>query len=284
MRSAVLGETGARLARRNRALDMRYAGIPFRDHEERRAAPLMSDLAEDLYEAFAFAYLAVGAGIDDLVQDIEKCQPRKPDLLVKMKDGSSVYVEVGRVRPSESGRHSGEIDALNKGLMLVAQADDDLRRHVQDRHISFGMETVPAKSERRAVVAELVVTLRAMRFDGLERVAYFKPDPAVAPVLSRLKVTIAVVETSSTYVTVSSRARIGSPSASVADFETELRDKISRCYDADAPMWLAMPLEDDRQLPSSALAAIRTAIPSDLGQFARVIVGTLDDAEVVERR
>lgn len=96
LRSAVLGETGDRLARRNRALDMRYAGIAFRDHEERKTAPLLPDLAADLYEAFSFAFLAVGAGIDHLVADIEKLEPPKPDLIVKLTDGSSVYVEVGR--------------------------------------------------------------------------------------------------------------------------------------------------------------------------------------------
>jgi hypothetical protein len=285
LRSAVLGETGDRLARRNRALDMRYAGIAFRHHEERKAAPLMSDLAEDLYEAFSFAFLAVGAGIDHLVADIEKLEPPKPDLVVKLTDGSSIYVEVGRIRGAASGRHSGEIDALNKGLVRVLAGDEALKLHVWKRHISFGMAVVPTKGERATVVAEIVVTLRAMRFDGLPRIAYFTPDPMVAPMLSRLSVKIAVAETSSyPYVAVSSRARIGAPAASVATFESVLRAKIANRYDAELPIWLAMPLEDDQQSPSCALAAIRGTIPADLGQFARVIVGTLDDAEVIDRR
>lgn len=100
----LLGESGDRLARRNRALDMRYAGIAFRHHEERKAAPLMSDPAADLYEAFSFAFLAVGAGIDRLIADIEKLEPPKPDLIVKLTDGSSVYVEVGRSSASDERR------------------------------------------------------------------------------------------------------------------------------------------------------------------------------------
>ncbi len=179
MRSVVLRESDDRLARRERVLDMRFAGIEFRNYEGRRAAPFMSALAEDLYEAFTFAHLAVGAGIDDLVEDIQKCSPPKADLLVRMKDGSSVYVEVGRVRSQKSARRFGEIEALNKGLWLAARADLDLMHRLQSRHISFGMVTVLSKRERAAVVSELVTTLGTMRFDDSQPWMCF--DPSLPP-------------------------------------------------------------------------------------------------------
>jgi hypothetical protein len=281
MRSAALGETGKRLARRNRALDVRFAGVPLRDHEERRAADLMSDLAEGLYEALSFAHLAVAAGIDGSIEDIEKREPPQPDLFVRLRDGSSVNVEVGRVRAQASGRHSGEIEALNKGLMLAARADPDLVHHVQGHHISFGMATVSSKPERPSVIAEVVATLRALTFAGLPRVARFPADPALAPTLSKLGVRISVAKSSHTYVTVSSRAGLAAPATSVLDFEKCFRAKLAGRYHAEAPLWLAMPLEDDQQLPSSSLAAIRAALPADIGQFARLIVGTLDGVAVI---
>lgn len=228
MRSTVLRETQERRARRERALNMRFAGVPFRDHTERRAAAFMSDLAEDLYEAFTFAHLAVGASIDELINDIVKCSPPKPDLLVNLKDGSSVYVEVGRVRALASGRHFGEIQALNKGLLLAVKADSTIARHVEGRHVSFGMPIVPTKTERQTVVAELIETLRSLKFDNGQpwtlmdaalapkpaKRMRLNPDPSIASTLASLKVTIDVAEVvreeeRSTYVTVSSRAAIG---------------------------------------------------------------------------
>jgi hypothetical protein len=244
---------------------MCYFGVPFREHEERRAASLMNDFEKEMFEALSFAFLAVGAGIDTLIGDIHNCVPPNPDLLVRMKDGASVFVEVGRIRSSEHVRHFGEIEALNKGLALAASADEDLMRHVSGHHISFTMESVPEKVKRFLVVAELVATIRAMNFEDLPDVACLQPHPTIAPTLSRLNVTIAVCKTSATYVAVSSGSRIGLPCSAVADFERELRRKARQTYSADAPIWLAMPLDDPQQSPSQFLAAVRVAVPTDLG-------------------
>jgi len=116
-----------------------------------------------------------------------------------------------------------------------------------------------------------------------------KPDPLIAPKLAQLNVTIDVVEAlnneaCSTYVAVTSRAGIGSANDLIVDFERTLRAKLTRLYEADAPLWLAMPLENESQLPAAALEAIYTALPSYLGQFSRLIVGTLDDAEIVDQQ
>jgi hypothetical protein len=303
MRSAAARETKELRALRERALSLRFAGVPFRDHAERCSAPFVSDLAEDLYEAFTFAHLAVGANIDTQVRDIVKCSPPKPDLLVHLTDKSSVYVEVGRVRPIASGRHFGEIQALNKGLMLAAKSEPAIVQHVHGRHVSFGMRDVSSKNNRQTVVSEIIETLRSIRFDESQPWIFFdslitrkptkrlrlKPDPLIAPTLSKLGVSIDVVEfireqERSTYVTVRSRAGIGMPSDSVLDFDNTLQAKNARRYDAKGALWLAMPLEDDMQLPAASLRRIRAARTINLGQFDRVIVGTLQDAEVIDRR
>lgn len=51
----------------------------------------------------------------------------------------------------------------------------------------------------------------------------------------------------------------------------------------DAPLWLALYLNDLRQVPNLTMAAIRARTLPGTGQFDRVIVGTLVDAEVFDR-
>lgn len=44
-----------------------------------------------------------------------------------------------------------------------------------------------------------------------------------------------------------------------------------------------LPLTDLRHVPSLSLAAIRQRIPAQMGQFDRLVVGTMEDAEIIER-
>jgi hypothetical protein len=45
-----------------------------------------------------------------------------------------------------------------------------------------------------------------------------------------------------------------------------------------------LSLTDLMHVPSLSMAALRERIPGHTGQFDRVLVGTMEDAEIIERR
>jgi hypothetical protein len=68
----------------------------------------------------------------------------------------------------------------------------------------------------------------------------------------------------------------------VRDFYAMLA-KMDRTYTVDAPLWVVLSLTDLKHVPSVSMATLRQSITGHMEQFDRVLVGTMEGAEVIER-
>jgi hypothetical protein len=261
---------------------LRYNGVPLGDVEpEFVDGDPGNDYARPFDEVMAFAHLAVGSGLDAEVANIRTCDPPKSDLVVDLVDGSTVYVEVGRVSASES--YFGRIKAVNRGIRSMLR-DPSFLGEIQGRYTEFIMAEAPARKQSAQAVAEVVAVFRAIDFDTVERGSLLSVPSRVAPMLASLKVKYIVGRRNYTALSASQAANSFDPWDAVSDFYSMLKKKLKKSYVADAPLWLALPLTDLAHVPELSLNAIRTSLPSELGQFSRVIVGTMQDAHVIEGR
>jgi hypothetical protein len=277
------GDTEQR-RRRTRFLSLPYDGVPFGDHELRfrNADPTEIEYEKAFGEAIAFGHLAVAIGLDDRVANIENRTPPKPDLRVTLTDGTHVWIEVGRVTASESARYFGGIQKVNQHLRLLENADPAYLAEIQGRHVSVQLPTAPLSAKARQAADEIVMLLRSLDFETVQRKALIQVDPGVTPYLASLGADYYVGDGISTYVRASNGANCFDPNESVEDFYAMIVKKMQRTYAVNGPLWLVLPLTDLRHVPSLSMAAIRQRIPKEMGQFDRVVVGTMEDAEIIE--
>ena len=271
----------AHAARRDRLFALRYNGIPLGDVEPKFLdGDPGNDYARGFDEVMAFAHLAVGSALDAEVANIRTSDPPKPDLIVDLIDGRTVYVEVGRVTASES--YFGRIKAVNRGIRSMLR-DPSFLGEIQGRNVVFTMPEAPARKESMQAVAEIVAVFRSTDFDTVERGALLSVSPSVAPLLASLKVKYLAGRGISTGLSARQAANWFDPWDAASDFYSMLEKKLKKSYDVDAPLWLALPLTDLAHVPKLSMTAIRSALPPELGQFSRAIVGTMEDAQVIER-
>jgi hypothetical protein len=73
------------------------------------------------------------------------------------------------------------------------------------------------------------------------------------------------------------------PDESADDFDERLNDKVTKTYAQGRTIWLALILNDRMQVPSLSMEAIRARLPANIGQFSRLLFGSLEDAEMIVR-
>ena len=86
---------------------------------------------------------------------------------------------------------------------------------------------------------------------------------------------------SATVLTAQSDAHWFDPNESVDDLDARLADKMSKVYVPGKPIWLALALNDLMQVPKFTMEILRTQVPTTIGQFERVLVGTMEDAIIL---
>ncbi|HEX3464251.1 MAG TPA: hypothetical protein VHS78_09425 [Candidatus Elarobacter sp.] len=281
-----LGAPNTEQARkRERFLALRYEGRPFGGHEIRfrNDDPTEIEYEKAFGEAIAFGHLAVATGLDDQVENIENRKPPEPDLQVTLKDGRHVWVEVGQVTASASAKYFAGIQKVNQYLRRLEDADPSYLAEIQGRHVSVQLPTAPPASKARQAADEIVTLLRSLDFDTVQRTALLDMDPTVTPYLASLGANYYVGDGISTYVRANNTANAFNPDDSVRDFYAMLGKKMDRKYTVDAPLWLVLSLTDLMHVPSLSMAALRQSIPGHMGQFERVLVGTMEDAVIIER-
>jgi len=271
--------------RRERFLALRYEGVPFGEHEirYRNDDPTEINYSKEMAEAISFGHLVVGTGLDHLVSDIENRTPPEPDLRVTLTDGSHVWVEVGQVTEPASAKYFSAIQKVNQHLRRLENADPAYLSEIQGRHVSVQLPNAPTAAESRLAADEIVKLLRSIDFDTVQRKALIGADPAVAPYLASLGANYYVGDGISTYVRANNVGNSFDPEDSVSQFVVMLQSKMAKKYAVDAPLWLALPLTDLMQVPTLSLRAIRRRILADTGQFDRVLVGIMEDAEVIDK-
>lgn len=269
--------------RRGRLLAIRYEGKPLGDHElrMRTTEPGETEYRKDFGEAVSFAHVAVGAGIDGQIADMVSVQPPEPDLLVTLTDGTQVYVEVAQVTEQQSARSSSTIRAINKHIHNRAASDPAFASARIGCGLMFKFANVPPSRETKAVADEMVDVLYATDFATLERGTLMPVPTTIAPKLSALGARYAVLAGSATVITAQSDAHWFDPNDSVDDLDARLADKMSKVYVPSKPIWLALALNDLRQVPQFTMEAIRARVPTTIGQFKRVLVGTMQNAIIL---
>lgn len=279
-------ENPERSQRVERFLALRYEGVPFgeREIQHRNDDPTDINYSKELGEAIAFGHLAVATGIDHLVANIENRKPPEPDLRVTLIDECHVCVEVGQITTSTSAKYFGGIQKVNQHLRRLEDTDPAYRSEIQGRHVSVQLPEAPPSAKAREAADEIVKLLRSLDFKTVRRKALIRVDSAVTPYLASLKANYYVGDGISTYVCANNTANMFDPDESVRDFDAMLRSKMLKKYAADAPLWLALPLTDLMQVPILSMEAIRRRVLSDIGQFDRVMVGIMEDAEIIDRQ
>jgi len=271
--------------RRERFLSLNYNGIPFADHpiQYRNNDPTEVGYSKEMAEAVSFGHLAVGAGIDHLVSNIENRKPPEPDLRVILADGADVWVEVGQVTESASAKYFSAIQKVNQHLRRLENADAVYLGEIQGRHVSVQLPSAPPAAQSEAAADEIVTIMRSIDFDTARRKVLIRVDPTVAPYLASLGANYYIGDGISTYVRANNGANAFNPDDTVTDFKATLEIKMGKSYEVNGPLWLAMPLTDLRQVPMLSLEAIRRRVFGDTGQFNRVLVGMMEDALILDK-
>jgi hypothetical protein len=271
--------------RRRRLLAVYYNGTPLGDH-----VPVMrsSDPGETYYskefgEALSFANLAVGAGIDAKIANIVNASPPEPDLIVTMTHGAEVYVEVAQVTEESSARAANTIGAINKHITNRYLTDAAFAKASKGKFIDFKFPTVPKSSETMAVADEMIAILYATDFATVERKTFLKPSATTAPILNRLGAKYYIGAGSATALSAQLDAHTFDPQESANDLDARLADKLTKTYAQGRPIWLALVLNDRMQVPSLTMELIQQRVPTTIGQFERVIVGTMEEARIFEK-
>lgn len=277
------GPNPAAEERRRRLLAIRHEGKPLGDHEPvmRTTEPGETEYSKEFGEAVTFAHVAVGAGIDEQIADMVSVQPPEPDLLVTLTDGTQVYVEVAQATEQQSARSSNTIRNINKHIHNRAASDPAFAAARTGRPLMFKFANVPPSRETKAVADEMVDVLYATDFATVSRGALMPVPAAVAPKLSALGVRYAVLAGSATVITAQSDAHSFDPNDSVDDLDVRLADKMSKVYVPGKPIWLALALNDLMQVPQFTMEIVRARVPTTIGQFERVLVGTMEEAIIL---
>ncbi len=271
---------------RERFLNLRYMSIPLGDHKVRLRNDDATDInhPKEMSEVIAFGHLAVSTGLDVNVRNIVNCKPPEPDLRIELEDGSHVFVEVGQVKASESPKYFGAIDKVNQHLRWLEMSDSAYFAEIQGRHVSVRLPTAPPTNRSREAADEIVKLLRSIDFETVQRKSLLKVDKTNTPYLASLGATYGVGDGISTNVGADSTAYGFDPEESVRDLYSMLAKKLKRTYATDAPLWLALPLTDLKHDPSLSMKAMRNRMPTEMGQFERILFGTMEDAQVVHRQ
>ena len=277
------GPNPAAEERRRRLLAIRYEGKPLGDHEPRMRTtePGETEYSKEFGEAVTFAHIAVGARIDKEIADMVSVKPPEPDLLVTLTNGTQVYVEVAQVTEQQSARSSNTIRTINKHIHNRAASDVVFAAARVGHHLMFKFPNVPPSRETQAVADEMVDVLYATDFAGVERGTLLPAPATVAPKLSALGVRYAVLAGSATALTAQSDAHWFDPNESVDDLDVRLADKMSKIYVPGKPIWLALALSDLMQVPKFTMEIVRERVPTTIGQFERVLVGTMEEAIIL---
>ncbi len=269
--------------RRRRVLAIRYENIPLGDHplRMRSSEPGETYYSKEFGEAISFAHLAVGADIDDQIADTVSKAPPEPDLIVTFTDGSQKYVEVAQVIEEQSARASSTIAAINKHIANRYFGDPAYAAANAGRHIDFTFPNVPTSRETKTVADEMVAVLYATDFSAVERRTFLKPSSIIAPTLNRLGARYYVGVGNSTALSAQLDAHTFDPEESADDLDTRLADKLKKHYARGLPIWLALALNDHKQIPSFSMDVIRQRVPTTIGQFECVVFGTMEDAHII---
>lgn len=269
--------------RRRRLLAIRYDGKPLGDHElqMRTEEPGEIEFAKEFGEAIAFGHLAVGARLNGDIVEMVSVSPPEPDLLVTLTDGRQVYVEVAQVTEEQSARASATIRTINKHIHNRAAADSTFERARQGRGLTFFFPDVPTSRETKPVADEMVAVFYATSFGTVDRRSFVRPESAVAPILNRLGVKYVVSPDGPTFLSAQLDANCFDPAESVDDLDKRLADKMSKVYAPGKPIWLALALNDLMQVPSLTMEALRARLPTTIGQFELVVIGTMEEAAVL---
>ena len=57
---------------------------------------------------------------------------------------------------------------------------------------------------------------------------------------------------------------------------------MSKVYVPGKPIWLALALNDLMQVPKFTMEIVRERVPTTIGQFKRVLIGTMEEAIILD--
>jgi len=243
---------------------------------------MQDDNSKHYREASAFANLAVATDMDAEIVDIENCDEPAPDLAVTLTGGREIFVEVSRVTGPASARAHSEMEGINSALQRRYESDPAYAAALQGRRMHFIFPNFPTKREARAIPDEIIAIFYAADVPSMKQAASLSPDPTVAPILSKLRAGCNIT-VGGRYmgIVVTKDAHAFNPNDSADHFHERLREKMSNTYTQGRPIWLALILDDRMQAAPLSMDAIRARPPTDIGQFDRLLFGSLLEAEMI---
>lgn len=270
-----VGGDPAEKARFDRLVEVPYRGRPLGDH-------VRDNNSKHYREVHDFANLAVATDMDAEIVDIENCVEPDPDLGVTLTGDREVYVEVSQVTAPASARAWSEMEAINLELQRRYESDPAYAAALQGRRMHFIFPNFPTKREARAIPDEIIAIFYAADVASMKQAVSLRPYPAVAPILSKLRAGCNIT-IGGRYmgIVVTKDAHAFDPNESANDFHERLREKMNKTYTSGRPIWLVLILDDRMQAAALSMNAIRARLPTDIGQFDRLLFGSLLDAEMI---
>ncbi len=269
-----VGGDPAEKDRCDRLMEIPYRGRPFGDY-------VRDNDSKKFCEAYAFANLAVATDMDAEIIDIENCVEPEPDLHVTLTGGRKIYVEVSQVTGRASARAWSAMEAINTELRRRYDSDSTYAAALQGWRMHFLFSKFPTSRETHAIPDEIMAVFYATDFATVKQNTPLGPDPAVAPILNRLRAKYEVSVGRYTAIVVNIDAHGFDPNESADDFDERLRDKMAKTYTPGRSIWLALTLDDRMQAAALSMNTIRARLPANIGQFDRLLFGSLDDAEMI---
>jgi hypothetical protein len=174
------------------------------------------------------------------------------------------------------------MEAINVEMQRRFESDAAYAAALQGRRMHFIFPNFPTKREARAIPDEIIAIFWAANVASIKQAVSLKPYPAIAPILTKLRAGCNVT-VGGRYmgIIVTKDAHTFDPNGAADDLDERLREKMTKTYTPGRPIWLALALDDRMQAAALSMNAIRARLPTDIGQFDRLLFGSLDDAEMI---
>ena len=207
--------------RRDRLMRVPYKGQPLGDY--------VPDYdSKEFIEALSFANLAVATGIDDEIVNIENRVPPDPDLAVTLTGAREIFVEVAQVTASAAARGSSAMETINAEMHRRYDSDPAYAAALKGRYVEYRFPNIPTGKETRVIPDEIIAAFNATDFATVQTKTFLKPDPALAPILSKLGAKCYIALNGVTHMAVNLDAHAFDQDKSADDFDVRLADKMTK--------------------------------------------------------
>ena len=183
---AALSQLGMSVdAREDKLNDITVDGVRIGDRLAEMRKPGTTFYGQTYIEARSAAMLMVNLGLEQLVLDVRRLEPPAPDIEVRFRDGTSIFVEQTMVMDDGARRLSMAVDDVNAAVM--ATADSAVRTALDAGLLTIRLDRLTtAHLDLEIPAVDLAAEVCAIARTLVDDVSLMPADPAAHPLLHEL--------------------------------------------------------------------------------------------------